>query len=103
MDRLDPSELPAVHPDKELGIIFEQLALTFGVAVFVGRLFDMGIFKVPAICASVAIVVLTILIAECRQYWQFLLCQGIALGTASGVLFGPTLAVVAHWCEYAFI
>ncbi|KAJ7283217.1 MFS general substrate transporter [Mycena rebaudengoi] len=74
-----------------------QIALTFGVAVFMGRLFDNGWFALPASIASVALVSLTILIGQCKNYWQFLLCQGISIGVASGVIFGPTLAIVSHW------
>ncbi|KAJ6490505.1 MFS general substrate transporter [Mycena vulgaris] len=72
-----------------------QIALTFGIAGLMGRLFDNGWFALPAACASVALVVLTILMGECTEFWQLLLCQGFALGTASGVIFGPTLAI--HW------
>ncbi|KAJ7080079.1 major facilitator superfamily domain-containing protein [Mycena crocata] len=74
-----------------------QIALTFGIAVLMGRLFDNGWFALPAACASVSLVVLTILIGQCTQFWQFLLCQGFAVGVASGVIFGPTLAIVSHW------
>ncbi|KAJ7143196.1 major facilitator superfamily domain-containing protein [Mycena crocata] len=72
-------------------------ALTYAIAVFMGRLFDNGWFALPAACASVALVVFTVLIAQCTEYWQFLLCQGFAVGIASGVIFGPTLAIVTHW------
>ncbi|KAJ7138059.1 MFS general substrate transporter [Mycena epipterygia] len=74
-----------------------QIALTFGVAVLMGRLFDNGWFALPAACASLALVVLTILTGQCTKFWQFLVCQGIAVGIASGVIFGPTLAIVSHW------
>ncbi|KAF8194806.1 MFS general substrate transporter [Mycena galopus ATCC 62051] len=74
-----------------------QIALTFGVAVWMGRLFDNGWFALPAACASVALVVLTVLTGQCTEFWQFLLCQGFAIGIASGVIFGPTLAIVSHW------
>ncbi|KAJ7147858.1 MFS general substrate transporter [Mycena crocata] len=74
-----------------------QLALTFAIAVVMGRLFDNGWFALPAFCASVSLVVLTILIGQCTEFWQFLLCQGFAVGVASGVIFGPTLAIVSHW------
>ncbi|KAJ6540489.1 MFS general substrate transporter [Mycena capillaripes] len=73
------------------------IALTFGVAVGMGRLFDNGWFALPAACASVALVALTVLIGQCTEFWQFLLCQGFAIGIASGVIFGPTLAIVSHW------
>lgn len=74
-----------------------QIALTFGIAVLMGRLFDNGWFALPAACASVVLVVLTVLTGQCTEFWEFLLCQGFALGIASGVIFGPTLAIVAHW------
>ncbi|KAJ7926158.1 major facilitator superfamily domain-containing protein [Mycena leptocephala] len=74
-----------------------QLALTFGIAILIGRLFDNGWFALPAACASIALVALTILTGECTEYWHFLLCQGFAVGIASGVIFGPTLAIVSHW------
>ncbi|KAJ7235599.1 MFS general substrate transporter [Mycena haematopus] len=74
-----------------------QMALSFGIAVLMGRLFDNGFFAVPAVCASVALIILTILTGQCTEFWHFLLCQGFATGIASGVIFGPTLAVVSHW------
>ncbi|KAJ6468124.1 MFS general substrate transporter [Mycena vitilis] len=74
-----------------------QIALTFGVAVLMGRLFDNGWFALPAACASVALVVLTVLTGQCTEFWEFLLCQGFAIGIACGVIFGPTLAIVSHW------
>jgi len=42
----------------------------------------------------------TFLIAECKTYWQFLLCQGFAVGLACGMIFGPMLGVVAHWFKH---
>ncbi|KAF8173184.1 MFS general substrate transporter [Mycena galopus ATCC 62051] len=74
-----------------------QMALSFGVAVLMGRLFDNGYFALPAACASLALIMLTILTGQCTEFWHFLLCQGFATGIASGVIFGPTLAVVSHW------
>ncbi|KAJ7628741.1 MFS general substrate transporter [Roridomyces roridus] len=74
-----------------------SMALTFGLAIFMGRLFDNGWFALPAALASVCLIVFTILIGECVEFWQFLLCQGFAVGLACGVIFGPTLAIVSHW------
>lgn len=50
--------------------------------------------------ASVIQVVSTLLVGQCKEYWQFFLCQGVAVGLASGCIFGPTLAVVSHWCTF---
>ncbi|KAK7693789.1 hypothetical protein QCA50_003361 [Cerrena zonata] len=74
-----------------------QYALVFIPGLVTGRLFDMGWFKVPLFASSVFLVLSTFLVAECKEYWQFLLCQGFAVGLACGCVFGPTLGVVAHW------
>lgn len=45
-----------------------------------GRLFDLGYFRVPFFVGTVILVVATFLTAQCREYWQFLLCQGVTVG-----------------------
>jgi len=45
----------------------------------------------------VILVVATMLAAECKEYWQFLICQGILTGFACGMIFCPMHAIVAHW------
>jgi MFS transporter, MCT family, solute carrier family 16 (monocarboxylic acid transporters), member 10 len=74
-----------------------QYAFTFMPSLVIGRLFDLGYFRLPMACASVILVLATFLVAECTQYWHFVLCQGIAIGFASGIIFGPTISVVSHW------
>lgn len=94
-----------------------QYSLVFVPGLVTGRLFDMGVFRVPLTIASVFLVVATMLVAECKTYWQFLLCQGFAVGVrilrsrsrfspvdssvilqiGCGIIFGPLLGVVAHW------
>lgn len=58
----------------------KQYALVFIPGLVFGRLFDKGHFKVPLLCASALLVTGTFLIAECTEFWQFMLCQGIAVG-----------------------
>ncbi|KAF8065358.1 major facilitator superfamily domain-containing protein [Lyophyllum atratum] len=74
-----------------------QYSLIFLPAVFVGRLFDLGYFRTIFLTSSALLVTATFLVAECKEYWQFLLCQGIVIGLACGGIFGPTTAVIAHW------
>ncbi|KAG8984519.1 hypothetical protein FRB95_005829 [Tulasnella sp. JGI-2019a] len=62
-----------------------------------GRLFDLGWFHPILIGASALLVILTLLVAECKEYWQFMLTQGLATGIASGLVFGGALPVVGHW------
>ncbi|KAI1788356.1 MFS general substrate transporter [Ganoderma leucocontextum] len=72
-------------------------ALVFIPGLIVGRIFDMGYVKLPLSLASVLLVATTFLTAQCTQYWQFLLCQGIALGLACGTIFGILMGTPAHW------
>ncbi|EIN07031.1 MFS general substrate transporter [Punctularia strigosozonata HHB-11173 SS5] len=74
-----------------------QYSLTFLPGLVTGRLFDIGYFRVPLAVASALLVMATFLIAECTEYWQFLLCQGLAVGLACGTIFGPTMGVISHW------
>ncbi|KIJ44243.1 hypothetical protein M422DRAFT_60074 [Sphaerobolus stellatus SS14] len=89
--------LPHVSPSSISWIGSIQYALTFFPALFMGRLFDLGHFRIPMLLSSVSLVVATFLVAECKQYWHFLLCQGITIGISSGILFGPSLGCVVHW------
>ncbi|KAI0748396.1 MFS general substrate transporter [Daedaleopsis nitida] len=77
-----------------------QYALVFIPGLVVGRVFDMGYTKLPLFCASVVLVAATFLTAQCTQYWQFLLCQGVALGIASGTIFGTIVGAPAHWFKH---
>ncbi|KAJ7491908.1 major facilitator superfamily domain-containing protein [Mycena latifolia] len=74
-----------------------QYSLVFLPGLVTGRLFDLGYFKIPYLIASSLLVLSTFLVAQCTQYWHFILCQGLATGISCGVIFGPTLGVVGHW------
>jgi MCP family monocarboxylic acid transporter-like MFS transporter 10 len=59
-----------------------QYSLVLFPAVIGGRLFDTGHLHVPLLIASVNLVLCTLLIAECHEYWHFLLCQGFGVGVS---------------------
>ena len=82
-----------------------------------GRLFDLGYFRHTLIISSIFMTVANFLIAECKKYWQFILCQGILLGVSdisiasvviklisaqisAGTVYIPCIAVVSHWCKF---
>ncbi|KIN99867.1 hypothetical protein M404DRAFT_30126 [Pisolithus tinctorius Marx 270] len=71
--------------------------LIFLPGLVTGRLFDLGHFKIPYFIASCGLIVCTFLTAECKQYWQFLLVQGLFTGLFSGIAFSPAVTVVSHW------
>ncbi|KAK0467835.1 major facilitator superfamily domain-containing protein [Desarmillaria tabescens] len=77
-----------------------QYALVFMPSVVTGRMFDIGCFKAPLLSASIILVLATFLIAECTQYWHFLLCQGFAIGLSCGMVFGPSVGIIGHWFRH---
>ena len=50
--------------------------------ILAGRLFDLGYFKHTLVTACIAMAAANFLIAECKEYWQFVLCQGALLGVS---------------------
>lgn len=76
-----------------------QYALVYLPAVVTGRIFDLGYFKIPCFAASTGIVASAFLTAECTQFWQFFLVQGLILGFCCGIIVGPAVVVISHWFD----
>ncbi|KAG1734341.1 MFS general substrate transporter [Suillus lakei] len=74
-----------------------QYALVYFPALVTGRMFDLGYFKIPCFAASCVIVASTFLTAECTQFWQFFLVQGLSIGVCCGIMVGPALVIISHW------
>ncbi|KAJ7614783.1 MFS general substrate transporter [Roridomyces roridus] len=74
-----------------------QHAMIFFPSLFVGRLFDIGYFRVPFATGGVLIVVMTFLVPECKVYWHFVVCQGFGVGLGCGFMFCTMLTAVTHW------
>ncbi|EJU01494.1 MFS general substrate transporter [Dacryopinax primogenitus] len=96
-DYYETTLLPDVSPSTIAWIGSIQYSLTFLPGLFTGRLFDLGYFHLPLGISSAVLVVSAFLVAECKEYWHFVLAQGIVVGLGSGWVFGPTMAVVSHW------
>ncbi|KAG1782385.1 MFS general substrate transporter [Suillus placidus] len=62
-----------------------------------GRLFDLGYFKIPFFAASFVLVACTFLTAECTQFWQLFLTQGVGMGVGCGFVSSPAIVIVSHW------
>ena len=69
--------------------ICHQYSLVFMTGLPMGRIFDRGHLKVPVAIASACLIVATFLIAECTEYYQFLLCQGFVVGVSQELLYEP--------------
>ncbi|KAF9783217.1 MFS general substrate transporter [Thelephora terrestris] len=74
-----------------------QYALVFFPGLIAGRLFDLGYFKRTMFISSVILAVATVLTAECQEFWQLLLCQGLLTGFCCGMIFSPIPAVASQW------
>ncbi|KAJ7875800.1 major facilitator superfamily domain-containing protein, partial [Mycena leptocephala] len=74
-----------------------QHSIIFLPRLIVGRLFDVGLFRIPFAAGSVLIVLATFLVPLCRTFTDFLLCQGLATGLGCALVIPPTIAVVCHW------
>jgi MFS family permease len=75
--------------------VFVYLSLALGI--WVGPIFDRYGPRWIALSGSVGYVVTMFLLAECKLYYQFMLCCGILGGTTGALLTTTSLAVVAHW------
>ncbi|WOO80333.1 MFS transporter asaE [Vanrija pseudolonga] len=76
----------------------QQFILFFG-GLFSGRLFDAYGAKallVPGTCLFVLAIMMTSL---CKEYYQFMLAQGILFGIGSAMIFHPTVSAPSQWFE----
>jgi len=74
-----------------------QVFLLFFIGTFSGRATDAGYFRHIFILGTLMQLVGVFLTSLCTQYWQLFLAQGICTGIGSGLLFCPTLALVATY------
>ncbi|KZV86299.1 MFS general substrate transporter [Exidia glandulosa HHB12029] len=74
-----------------------QYSLLFLPGLITGRVFDLGYFRQSLAASTVLYTLANFLTAECKKYWQFLLCQGLAFGIAGGWIYIPCVACISHW------
>ena len=86
------------YSSQEIGWIpsvFVYLALGLGICF--GPLFDRFGSRWILLFSSILYIIMIFLLAECKVYWQFLLCLGFLGGPAAAAITTTGLAVVAHW------
>ncbi|KAJ5088041.1 MFS general substrate transporter [Penicillium angulare] len=71
--------------------------LTLFLGVQVGPLFDRYGPRMLLICGSLASVASYLLLAQCTQYWHFMLCLGVLSGISSAILTTVAISVLSHW------
>ncbi|KAL2399975.1 Riboflavin transporter MCH5 [Exophiala dermatitidis] len=75
--------------------VFVYLALALGI--WVGPIFDRYGPRWISLIGSICYIVMIFLLAECKSYWQFLLCLGVLGGPSGATLTTTALGVVSHW------
>lgn len=78
--------------------VFVYLALGLGICI--GPLFDRFGPRWILWIGSSAYIVMAFLLAECREYYQFLLCLGVLGGVGGACITCTSLAVVSHWFKF---
>lgn len=86
MDWIHSSMFTFVNLPSKIKQIYTKYALVFLPGIVVGRLFDIGYFRSIFLTSSALLVAATFLIAQCTEYWQFLLCQGLAVGVRTSYI-----------------
>ncbi|KAG1890893.1 MFS general substrate transporter [Suillus subluteus] len=76
---------------------FNYYALACLPSLATGRMFDLGYFKIPFFAATCVLVACTFLTAECTQFWQFFLTQGVGVGVSCGIMWNPAVVIVPQW------
>ncbi|KAF1974734.1 MFS general substrate transporter [Bimuria novae-zelandiae CBS 107.79] len=71
--------------------------LTLGLGLWVGPLFDRYGPRWIALVGSTGYIVMIFLLAECKTFWQMILCVGVLGGLTGAMLTCTSLAAVAHW------
>jgi MFS family permease len=86
------------YDDSTIGWIFSLYTfLCFFLGIYTGPVFDKYGPRYLIAAGTVAMAVSLMLLSICTQYWQFLLAFGVISGTASSLLFTPSVAAVGHF------
>ena len=75
--------------------VFVYLAL--GLGIWVGPVFDRHGHKWLTWGGGAAYVVMMFVLAQCEQYWQFMLVVGLWGGATGACLPTTSLGIVGHW------
>lgn len=74
-----------------------QIFLVYLIGTFSGRALDAGYYHTVLACGSLLQVVAVFMTSISTQYWQLFLAQGICKGLGDGLVFCPTISLVATY------
>lgn len=74
-----------------------QLFLIYFIGTFSGRALDAGYYRTVLICGSSLQIFAIFMTSISSRYWQLFIAQGICKGLGDGLIFCPTVALVATY------
>ena len=74
-----------------------QILLTYLIGTFSGRALDAGYFHTVLACGCCLQILGVFMTSLSTQYWQLFLAQGICKGLGDGLVFCPTISLVATY------
>ncbi|KAF4952637.1 hypothetical protein FSARC_12599 [Fusarium sarcochroum] len=75
--------------------VYNGLAFLLGIQA--GPIFDARGPRELIFCGGVCTVLYLLLLGFCTEYWHFMLVFGVLGGTGLSFVFGPAIAIVAHF------
>ncbi|GAM86507.1 hypothetical protein ANO11243_045210 [Dothideomycetidae sp. 11243] len=76
-----------------------QFFFMFAGGFVSGSLFDRYGARVVMIPGTIGYVLALMFTSLCKEYWQFILAQGVFGGICNGLIFSPALAAVGHYFQ----
>ncbi len=74
-----------------------QTFLLLFVSALTGPVYDAGYFWLELSAGTLFMVVGTLCMSWCHEYWQFMLSQAICVGFGAGCVFVPCVAVLSTY------
>lgn len=74
-----------------------QLFLLFIGGLVFGPVFDAKGSRVLFIPGTLLLSLSLMMVSLCKDYYQFILAQGLVFGIADAMLFYPTISAISHW------
>ncbi|KAJ6189736.1 hypothetical protein N7519_004644 [Penicillium mononematosum] len=71
--------------------------LTFLLGIQAGPIFDARGPRELICCGGILTILYLMLLGTCTEYWHFMLVYGVLGGISLSLIFGPAIAIVAHY------